>query len=453
MHQNRIRNLFSLSLVILLMTSPAFALPPSSEKEAPFDYRYHLKEERQLRFGFAKSNFSSAASILGRLKEPICREEITEAFSPEDFDGDGLSDELEATYQTDPKNPDTDCDALYDGWEVREYNGVNLKALGANPRQKDIFVQMDYMSDRYYPSEKVLETIVSVFQSAPVSNPDGSSGINLHLIKGEKIPLIKILKGSNSSLDALREKHFPPERRSMFHYAIWGNRYSYKSRGKKITNSSGFSKGIPGSSFFLALGHFPYHGTTPVKVGTFLHELGHNLGLRHGGVDDTNRKPNHLSIMSYTHQFRGLRKGKRYGNFDYQRHPTRDLNEKDLDETKPLSSLPAWKDFYAIYDVPDSDKDVAFLVKDGFDYSRDGKKKTSVQSDINHDGEIKTLRAEFIEWERIVFHGGAIGTPFDHNKSLNSERLLLFQAPTIFEPTLTDAEKDGLFRTDLEVEE
>ncbi len=30
-----------------------------------------------------------------------------------------------------------------------------------------------------------------------------------------------------------------------------------------------------------------------------MHELGHNLGLRHGGMDDLNCKPNYLSVMNY----------------------------------------------------------------------------------------------------------------------------------------------------------
>ena len=34
-----------------------------------------------------------------------------------------------------------------------------------------------------------------------------------------------------------------------------------------------------------------------------MHELGHNLGLEHGGRDPVNCKPNYLSIMSYTLQF------------------------------------------------------------------------------------------------------------------------------------------------------
>lgn len=34
-----------------------------------------------------------------------------------------------------------------------------------------------------------------------------------------------------------------------------------------------------------------------------MHELGHTLNLKHGGIDHINCKPNYLSIMSYTRQF------------------------------------------------------------------------------------------------------------------------------------------------------
>jgi hypothetical protein len=37
--------------------------------------------------------------------------------------------------------------------------------------------------------------------------------------------------------------------------------------------------------------------------GTFMHELGHNLNLRHGGFEDVNYKPNYLSVMNYSFQF------------------------------------------------------------------------------------------------------------------------------------------------------
>jgi hypothetical protein len=37
-----------------------------------------------------------------------------------------------------------------------------------------------------------------------------------------------------------------------------------------------------------------------------MHELGHNLGFRHGGADNVNCKPNYLSVMSYSRQFSNL---------------------------------------------------------------------------------------------------------------------------------------------------
>ena len=44
-------------------------------------------------------------------------------------------------------------------------------------------------------------------------------------------------------------------------------------------------------------------GSRSEQAGTFMHELGHNLGLRHGGGDNTNCKPHHLSVMNYAYQF------------------------------------------------------------------------------------------------------------------------------------------------------
>src|SRR6185369_4859250 len=38
------------------------------------------------------------------------------------------------------------------------------------------------------------------------------------------------------------------------------------------------------------------------EAGIVMHELGHNLGLRHGGFEDTNYKPNYLSVMNYAFQ-------------------------------------------------------------------------------------------------------------------------------------------------------
>ena len=76
-------------------------------------------------------------------------------------------------------------------------------------------------------------------------------------------------------------------------------------------------------------------GSTEEQKGTLMHELGHNLGLRHGGSDDVNCKPNYLSVMSYSFQmpiFVGLRPA------DYSQSDLPDLNELHLNE---VAGIPA----------------------------------------------------------------------------------------------------------------
>jgi len=56
------------------------------------------------------------------------------------------------------------------------------------------------------------------------------------------------------------------------------------------------------------------------QAGIIMHELGHNLGLRHGGHHDLNLKPNYVSSMNYLYDAEGLptignQEGDRY--YDY----------------------------------------------------------------------------------------------------------------------------------------
>ena len=222
-----------------------------------------------------------------------------------DRDGDGLTDAEEALLRTDPDNPDTDGDGLPDGWEVHGVNGIDLRGKGASPLHKDIFVHMDFMTrasaaNGLAPNDTVLRAIEAVFAAAPVSNPDGRMGITIHLDRGKEVPFDADLNPVDREFAALKAAHFDRRRAPVYHYMIWANGYGGNT-------SSGNSFAIPNSDFLVTLGlwNATNGGTDNEKIGTFIHELGHNLGLMHGGSEHRNYKPNHLSIMNYLFQTRG----------------------------------------------------------------------------------------------------------------------------------------------------
>ncbi|HLU49657.1 MAG TPA: hypothetical protein VK116_16275, partial [Planctomycetota bacterium] len=108
-----------------------------------------------------------------------------------DRDRDGLSDEEEAFYQTDPDNPDTDGDGLLDGWEVHGVtrNGIHepLGEYGADPHFPDVFVEIDWMAteegDRRANAAIAYRAAVDVWRTFRASG----RGIRIHFDLGPAI--------------------------------------------------------------------------------------------------------------------------------------------------------------------------------------------------------------------------------------------------------------------------
>ena len=80
--------------------------------------------------------------------------------------------------------------------------------------------------------------------------------------------------------------------------------------GQPSPGQSGMAE-LPGNDFIVSLGHWANDQNHPSNLfqigGTFMHELGHNFGLRHGGdADGPNYKPNYLSVMNYNFQMGGI---------------------------------------------------------------------------------------------------------------------------------------------------
>jgi hypothetical protein len=116
--------------------------------------------------------------------------------------------------------------------------------------------------------------------------------------------------------------------------------------------------GTPGSDFIVSIGrrdagcHLPdllceTTGNRFQQAGTFMHELGHTLGLRHGGNEDTPEyKPNYLSVMNYMWQFAALSRTDRnqvvdllFPLFDYSRFSTAGTEEGKADAHGTIGAL------------------------------------------------------------------------------------------------------------------
>ena len=278
---------------------------------------------------------------------------------------------------------DTDGDALADAWEslyidINEDGEPDFILLEADPAHKDLFVEVDAMLG-FTPHPNALNAVEAAFATAPqalVQNPDGEDGISLHIDLDEtNIPhhpwigdadgdgedeadgwpfFDRIKQGelSGGGFGTLAERNADNSsllleaKRLVYRYAIFADRYDAKG-------TSGESESLiketwleGGNDFFITLGlSNPSGGTVDEQAGTFMHELGHTLGLGHGGGDNVraglvpgssfvNYKPNYHSIMNYTWQF--PKPGYGPWTLDYSRTEFQPLDESDLDESAGL---------------------------------------------------------------------------------------------------------------------
>ena len=104
--------------------------------------------------------------------------------------------------QIDPR-ADFDGDGLPNGWEVDGIDmnkdglvDLSLSTYGANPYHKDIFIEVDYMKF-HRPFDAAMQNVIRAFNNAPLGNPDGKSGINLHIQINEEVPHVNIITDSS----------------------------------------------------------------------------------------------------------------------------------------------------------------------------------------------------------------------------------------------------------------
>lgn len=268
---------------------------------------------------------------------------------------------------------DADADGILDTTET---------SIGSNRLRKDVFVECDYMQidfnadgdglDRGEHSHRMSTTtvqrLIQVFASAPITNPGlgcqggpknglacSSSancdnfpctltGITLHLEQNQALPDQRFLdftnrKGGKNFFD-FKALFFNFVRAPYYRYCILAHNAS-----EELGSASGMAE-TGGNDFFVTLSGWSGETGLPVgkvneQIGTFMHELGHTLGLDHGGgsllpadARIENYKPNYLSVMNYAFQVSGIRTVGPISTlrFDFSRAQLPTLNENALNE-------------------------------------------------------------------------------------------------------------------------
>ncbi|GEM_PF-2008450 len=230
--------------------------------------------------------------------------EFSRALCLKDSDGDGILD----CWESEGDGIDVNADGIID---------YDLWSKGARPIHKDMFVEVDWMAG-FRPKDSSMTMVVDAFKNVPnsyVNNPDAKPGIHLVAeVSADTLPLYswqadpwpeffldkKSFFGTNEEWASSNRTNILEAKRLVYRYCVFG--YNYDPDG-----SSGIAElnnGAGGNDFIVSLGTFRIVGGDKFQqAGTFMHELGHTLGLRHGGVDDKHFKPNFYSVMNYTWQF------------------------------------------------------------------------------------------------------------------------------------------------------
>lgn len=306
-----------------------------------------------------------------------------------DRDGDGLLDSWEI------HGLDEDGDGTIDN---------DLPGWGADPDHKDLFLELDWMTgescrddnDGSCLSKGDVSYMKQAFAAAPLNagsaslfsavdappNPDGVPGINLwvdtgdltdpnaredggesdtcgdgvdnggadgaddadpdclvgdNLGGGNEIPAQGMGKlgddlDENGRSDFYDLKHGWP-------FGVGANFNNLRSQVFRYGMSALADEDEDGGGWGEIRGNDFIEFTHTAK--TQMHELGHNLGLYHGGSEDRNCKPNYVSIMNYLYQ--GIPQGEDEDDiiYDYSapryaggrgQAPLPDLDEDNLDE-------------------------------------------------------------------------------------------------------------------------
>ncbi len=307
--------------------------------------------------------------------------------------------------------------------------------------------------------------MVDAFLAAPVPNPDGTTGIRLHVqIDETNIPFVANWANGFREFDAIKGNQTPnvaggfgtrteragtnwaalrAAKAQVYRYAIFANTFG--------TTGAGGQSEYPGNDFMITLGT---GNSTINQAACFMHELGHALGLHHGGDTGVNFKPNYRSIMNYALTYARTPIESSFV-LDYSRQSLPTLNEGRLNESVGVgdaSTLPGTNQPYQMVLGSIGGITGQLINLSGrVDWSRsdansDGvaDNDPNVRADINRDGRFEVLTG-YDDWSHLHYRLRD-GSDFADGSHVNAEpeNARLLQAYLSLEVRQTPGKITGL---------
>lgn len=345
---------------------------------------------------------------------------------------------------TGPAAADSDGDGIPDGWDGGSVtvngNTINTGAWGFSPTHKDVCLVENYMDTNQSGGQTAAadgfagSQAISHAANQAIVDAFSAQGIRLVIFEGDAtdsaglpsgytgpyyggpIPMVDPLgtmdsssgfswdtayPGTTKSFEDIRSQYFVPTGLQQFcHYAVIAHNIGN-------TRVSGSSRGISTSDMVIALGTTTSRvGDQAEQEGTVMHELGHNLGLHHGGSDEINYKPNYPSVMNYLFQFTGIPLSNGSSVLDYSHGTMASLDENSLNDSTGLGSNATG--FSTWYSCPSGGENFVVNAANPISWDCSGNTTSTVKADINGDQQISTLN-DNNDWQSLVFDGGVIG--------------------------------------------
>ncbi|BBM88986.1 hypothetical protein COTS27_00673 [Spirochaetota bacterium] len=232
---------------------------------------------------------------------------------------------------------DNDRDGIYDCVEdevTDTYMGMPLYEWGARSGQKDLFLEIDYMSCSYSgnintePQRAALDKVISVMRghgyalhidTGKLYDPSPGTNVTHYDLGGgnnyifssddktnyEGIDLNPTNRGGTNTYFNVKENHFNNNRKQLFYYMLFADstaptNFALSGSAEVLGNDSLIVLGEQGINIcdVEQLSQANRNLIVNRQAYAIMHELGHNLGLLHGGNEAVANKLNYLSVMN-----------------------------------------------------------------------------------------------------------------------------------------------------------